>query len=78
MVDAVSRLKPPRDDDDDENNEEEELKYVITLNKWTKQQVIELRASGFSLIKNKWQREEELSDEELAKLEDQGYIITTR
>ena len=75
MADAISRLRPPRDDDDDDNNMEEELRYVIELEKWTKEQVVELRALGFSLINNKWQRQEELSEEEWVKIEEKGYIV---
>jgi hypothetical protein len=76
MADAISRLRPPRDESDDDDNNEEELRYVVELSKWTKEQVVELRAAGFSLINNKWQREEELSDEEWCDLEDLGYIIS--
>jgi len=70
-----TRMIPNGEEEDWE--EEEELRYIITNKKtWNKDEAAELRSRfGFMLIGNKWQRDKEMSDDDLCDLEDLGYEI---
>ena len=78
-MDGFKKIKDPRPNKyEDETVEQEQLRYIINIDTWTKEQTIELRKYGFALINQKWQREEKLNDSEIEELNSKGYEFLER